>query len=87
MAVVSLTEADNGQSVQVRQGDAIIVRLPENPTTGYRWHIDRASGLAEEMSRHTTGSDQPVPTRGGSDREAFGSFDSGRGIRARADWS
>ena len=61
MAAVSLTKANNGQSVEVRQGDEIILRLPENPTTGYRWHIDRADGLETEMSEHTTGSDRPDP--------------------------
>jgi inhibitor of cysteine peptidase len=61
MAAISLTDANNGQSIQVRQGDEIILRLPENPTAGYRWHIDRADGLAQEMSEHTTGSDQPGP--------------------------
>jgi predicted secreted protein len=50
MAAVSLTKANNGQSIEVRQGDEIILRLPENPTTRYRWHIDRADRLSQEMS-------------------------------------
>lgn len=37
--------ADTGRSVQVAREDEIVLRLPENPTTGYRWHIDRADGL------------------------------------------
>ena len=61
MATVSVTKANNGQSIEVRQGDEIILRLPENPTTGYRWHIDRADGLEQAMSEHTTGSDQRDP--------------------------
>ena len=61
MAVVSLTKANNGQSIEVRQGDEIIVRLPENPTTGYGWHIDRADGLSPETSEYAMGSDQPDP--------------------------
>ena len=61
MAVVSLTKANNGQSIEVRQGDEIIVRLPENPTTGYGWHIDRADGLSPEMSEYAMGPDQPDP--------------------------
>jgi len=27
-------------SIEVRQGSIIVVRLPENPTTGYRWVIE-----------------------------------------------
>ena len=61
MAVVSLTRANNGQSIEVRQGDEIILRLPENPTAGYGWHVDRADRLDQEMSEHTTGSDQTDP--------------------------
>ena len=63
MAAVSLTKANNGQSIEVRQGDEIILRLPENPTTGYGWHIDRADGLSAEMSEYAMGSDQPDPNR------------------------
>jgi inhibitor of cysteine peptidase len=48
MPAVPLTEANNGESIEVRQGDEITLRLPENPTTGYRWHIDRADGIVEQ---------------------------------------
>ena len=37
---LTLTEADNGRAVHVRQGDVVVVRLRENPTTGYRWTVD-----------------------------------------------
>lgn len=48
MAVVTLTDADNGKLIEARLGDEIDLGLPENATTGYRWHIDRADGLAEQ---------------------------------------
>jgi inhibitor of cysteine peptidase len=48
MAAITLTKANNGESIECRQGDEIILRLPENPTTGYRWHIVRADGLVQE---------------------------------------
>jgi predicted secreted protein len=28
---------DRGREVSVHAGDRIVLRLPENPTTGYRW--------------------------------------------------
>jgi inhibitor of cysteine peptidase len=36
----TLTEADNGRTVDVQVGDALLLRLPENATTGYRWSFD-----------------------------------------------
>jgi len=35
-----LTSADNGRTVELHVGDQVALRLPENPTTGYRWAID-----------------------------------------------
>jgi inhibitor of cysteine peptidase len=37
-----LTAADNGRTVELRVGDELALRLPENATTGYRWAIDAA---------------------------------------------
>jgi len=37
----SLTEADNGRTVDLRVGETVEVKLPENATAGYRWAIDR----------------------------------------------
>lgn len=45
MALVELTRPTHGQSISVRLNDEIVVRLPENPTTGYRWEIDQADPL------------------------------------------
>jgi inhibitor of cysteine peptidase len=38
--VVQLTEEDSGTEVDLHVGDAISIRLPENPATGYRWNMD-----------------------------------------------
>lgn len=32
-----LTEADDGRELEAASGDVISIRLPENPTTGFRW--------------------------------------------------
>jgi inhibitor of cysteine peptidase len=40
MADVELTGADDGRRVPVRVGDRVVVRLPETPSTGYRWELD-----------------------------------------------
>jgi inhibitor of cysteine peptidase len=40
----TVTEADNGTTVEMHVGDAIVLRLPENATTGYRWAIEALNG-------------------------------------------
>jgi inhibitor of cysteine peptidase len=45
----TLTTADNGTTIEVHPGDEIIVRLDENPTTGYRWQVDRIDGPLEPI--------------------------------------
>lgn len=40
MADLTLTNADAGRTVSVNSGDTIVVRLEENPTTGYVWKVE-----------------------------------------------
>lgn len=35
-----LTAADEGRLVELGVGDNVVIRLPENATTGYRWIVD-----------------------------------------------
>jgi inhibitor of cysteine peptidase len=43
-----LNEADNGRTVELRVGDDVVLRLPENAATGYRWAFDAVDrGLVE----------------------------------------
>lgn len=37
MATYTITEAEVTRPLTVSPGDEIVVRLPENPSTGYRW--------------------------------------------------
>ena len=41
MAEFLVTEAEQGERFAPRVGDEILLQLPENPSTGYRWAIDR----------------------------------------------
>ncbi len=41
MSTITLTQADKGKSITVHVGDEVIINLTENPTTGYRWAIDK----------------------------------------------
>jgi len=37
MSDIIATEAENEKRLQARVGDTVLIRLPESPTTGYRW--------------------------------------------------
>lgn len=39
MAEIVLTQAHSGQKVEAKAGDVVVIRLAENPTTGYRWEV------------------------------------------------
>ncbi len=38
---VIATEADEGTTVQVTEGDTFVLKLGSNPTTGYQWKVTR----------------------------------------------
>jgi inhibitor of cysteine peptidase len=50
-----LTQLDNGRSVTVSPGSVVTVRLPEAPTTGYRWALEAASSLTPIEDRVAAG--------------------------------
>ena len=39
MSSISLTEADKDTAIDVAQGSEVVIRLAENPTTGYVWAL------------------------------------------------
>ncbi len=44
-------EADRGETVQLRAGEILEVRLIENPTTGFRWTVERDNeGIVDLVS-------------------------------------
>ena len=43
-ATIRLSGADSGTSFRATVGDTIVVTLPENPSTGYRWDVDQGGG-------------------------------------------
>lgn len=40
MTEMVLVQEDHGNTLEVRQGDVLSVRLAESPSTGYRWEVD-----------------------------------------------
>jgi inhibitor of cysteine peptidase len=70
MTAIEVTAVDDGKTVSARPGDEIVVVLPENATTGYRWQLDQSSDplrLLSDGYREAAAPDdeEPVFGRGG----------------------
>jgi predicted secreted protein len=46
-----ITEADQGAVIQLKPGNKVEVRLHANPTTGFRWVIDKGSAAPVMLLR------------------------------------
>lgn len=55
MATKTLTKAADGTTVEVRPGERIVIQLPENPTTGYRWDVETADDRVVSKVSHDYG--------------------------------
>ena len=69
-AVVTLTPEDNGKAVEVHAGDIVILRLDENPATGFQWAIDKNdnASLALQSSDYLPA---PGPRLGGGGQKVL----------------
>jgi inhibitor of cysteine peptidase len=61
--ILTLGTGDGGRTVSVRPGDRIVLRLPENPTTGYRWSGAVPEGL--QLARDGNAPASAAPGAGG----------------------
>jgi inhibitor of cysteine peptidase len=43
MSTRTLTRDDQGSVVTAKVGERLIIRLPESPSTGYRWALDKSN--------------------------------------------
>lgn len=50
MSSIELSSKDSGQEVHIGLGDSVVLRLPENPTTGVRWSFDELDSALELTS-------------------------------------
>ena len=61
-----LTRADNNRTAELRVGERLKVRLPENPTTGFTWAIDETNSrlLALDGTEFTEPTEGSIGARG-----------------------
>ena len=52
-AVISVSENDSGRTISSRIGDTFLLKLQENPSTGYRWTISVTPGLIVTRDQHS----------------------------------
>jgi len=65
-----ISEADVSSSHQLAVGEEIILRLPENPTTGYRWQFTPSGNgklrlLTDRFESGASGGGMPPPGAAG----------------------
>jgi predicted secreted protein len=44
-----IVQDDQGKIFEVRQGDIVLIRLAENPSTGYQWEVDAVAEQVVEL--------------------------------------
>jgi inhibitor of cysteine peptidase len=89
--MLELTQADNSKSVEARPGDLIIIRLPENPTTGFRWTVDNVDPLCVEAQGSSFSPGRDGAVGGGGERtfsfQVKGEGGTGNiGLKLRREW-
>ena len=51
MSSIPLTEADKDTTIDVPQGSEVVIRLEENPTTGYVWALAQTDDTVLPLER------------------------------------
>ncbi|WP_440946476.1 protease inhibitor I42 family protein [Methanosarcina sp. T3] len=64
-----ITEASNGTTISLKEGETFYLRLKENPTTGYSWELNLSQGLSLVSGNYyppeSEESEQPLLGAGG----------------------
>jgi inhibitor of cysteine peptidase len=74
--MTTLTEADDGRTIEIAAGQDVEITLRSNRTTGYRWKlVTPAAGVLARIEEPTYASDTTTPGAlgvGGVERWSFG---------------
>lgn len=72
-----MTQLEAGRTLQVAQGDTVVVCLAENPSTGYRWYFDATGALTPVGDEYASGA-AALPGAAGERRLRFNAWAAGR---------
>jgi inhibitor of cysteine peptidase len=79
--MVQIEATDNGGEKTIRVGDSFELRLPENPSTGYRWLIHEPVGPVVEVEDNSFVLSAPgLPGAGGLRSWRFRAMQTGRAL-------
>ncbi len=67
MTDIVVGEGHNGAAIAAKPGDTLVVRLAENPTTGFRWSVMQpAAGVLQQLSDDFEPAGTTAPGAGGA---------------------
>ncbi len=70
-STTSLTSSDNGKTVQAHVGDEINIALDSNPTTGYRWDVEKSDGALLTLKQSNFAASSSAIGSGGTQTLTF----------------
>jgi inhibitor of cysteine peptidase len=77
--MLKLDESSNGQEIELQAGQELEIRLPENPTTGFRWHLGSRGDPTCRLLDDFYEADSDRPGSGGSHYWRFQAAQTGFG--------
>ena len=89
MADIALGPDDNGTEVAAAPGDRLVITLPENATTGYRWVVESVDPPLEVEPGESLAADVSPAGRAGECRIVLRATAAGSGqvrLRLRRSW-
>jgi inhibitor of cysteine peptidase len=63
---MTLEQSDDGRSIELPVGATLELRLPENPSTGYRWTVDQVDSTVLRVNEPRFVADGGAVGRGGA---------------------
>jgi inhibitor of cysteine peptidase len=76
--VADIEVRDQGAHVTASPGDRIVIRVPENATTGYQWEVDEVAEPLELESSELIPPQEAAPGAGGERRVVVRARESGQ---------